>query len=419
MRFAAFAFLSLTIWSCSAWAQGRPIHSLPQGPLVTAKMLAANTGWALTGPQPRGQGYASLLWWTTDGGDKWQEITPPTKVPEIILSVFFLDTRVGWALLEDSSEGEDSIQFDLASTSSAGASWEVHRLLAPELVSKVKQSTQKAESTPNTASGYLEGSIAFADPLHGWIYVCPDLPDFKELLITRDGGSTWQPIQPPDSDFGYPHFVLVSPEVVMLSDLGPLHATQDGVKTFRTLYITRDEAKTWQRVSLPALRPNQFSRWIGEGWSRRYEDPVFLGPKHGFEVVTFSKYNPATSSTAVLFETLDGGATWKAQGLLGNLYGNLDWDISSTVIDSSWLIARQALYGLPMVTILRAGEWDNAIPDIAAGYNSRLQMSFISSTRGWLLAEGALLSTHDGGASWSDVTPMDDTFKPGRLGDDQ
>jgi photosystem II stability/assembly factor-like uncharacterized protein len=151
----------------------------------------------------------------------------------------------------------------------------------------------------------------------------------------------------------------------------------------------------------------------------RYAAPVFQDAKHGFEVVTYNSPVANTLSTAVLFETLDAGVTWQPQGLLGNLPAHMSSPISSAVVDASWLIAREPTYALPMITALHLGEWEYGIAEYAAGYRTDLHMSFISPTRGWLLTDGALLSTLDGGASWSDVTPMPHPSAPGRLTDPQ
>ena len=57
------------------------------------------------------------------------------------------------------------------------------------------------------------------------------------------------------------------------------------------------------------------------------------------------------------------------------------------------------MYALPMVTVLYPGEWANAIEFDTDGYRYGFKMSFINSARGWLIMEGALLSTRDGGGS--------------------
>jgi photosystem II stability/assembly factor-like uncharacterized protein len=365
--------LLLTVLSRGARSQGAPIHSLPNGAVKEAAMVAPNVGWAFGEPTTAG----SVLWWTIDGGAQWREITPPMPVPETIISVAFLDTRAGWALLEDVRKAPDSFQFDLASTTSAGAKWEVHPLIIPGLRSK------------DMRWGYVDGSIAFVDPLHGWMYLMADEPN---LLITSDGGKTWQPQESQVLPDGSKHLVLVTPEVAWLRD-----------GSLRGLYVTRDGAKTWQSVSLPP--PDEFSKWIAKGSDTIYTDPAFHDSKHGFEVVTYGYSKSGNLSAAVLFETLDGGVSWQARGLLGTLPENLTWPISSTVVDSSWLIARRPATGLPMITILHLGEWENGMVVREAGYGANLPMIFTNPDRGWVLMDGALLATQDGGASWTDVTP--------------
>lgn len=394
---AVTCFLFGTILSCNACSQGRPIHSQPTGNVSEASMLSPSEGWALSSPEPK-------LWWTTDGGGHWRQITPPTRAPETILSVFFLDTRVGWALLEDSSAGDDSVQFDLASTTSAGAKWEVHRLSIPELVSRVNRSTKEAQSTENRASGFIKGLITFADPLHGWMYVCPDVVDLSDTLITGDGGKSWQHAHVDELHIDPESIVLVTPEIAWLTDTRRLFTTQDG-------------AKTWRQVSLPG--PTQLSKWFGGGVAEDetfYSSPVFQDPKHGFEVLTYSGFKKAQWTTAVLFETFDGGITWRAVGVFGNL-PFMEHPMSSAVVDSTWLIARAPMYALPMVTILHPDEWTNGIDSTTAGYQSSIKMTFISPARGWLIMEGALLSTEDGGGSWLEVTPDWPQHTPARLED--
>jgi photosystem II stability/assembly factor-like uncharacterized protein len=391
-------FLFGAVLSCYAAAQGSPIHYPPKANVLDASMLSPSEGWALSVPSMK-------LWWTTDGGGQWRQITPATQGPETILSVFFLDTQVGWALLKDDEAGSDSAQFFLASTTSGGDKWEIHRLSIPELVSRVNQSTKEVQSIPNRASGVVKGLMTFVDPLHGWIYVCPDIPDLSDTLITGDGGKTWQHANVDELHIDPESIVLVTPEIVWLNDANRLFTTQDG-------------AKTWRAVSLPV--PTKLSRWFPTPHSDEefYSSPVFQDPKHGFEVVTYSWFSKVRWCNAVLFETLDGGGTWQAVGVLKNLPFR-EHPISSTVVDSTWLIPRAPMYALPMITVLHPGEWENAIEFDTYGYQYGFKMSFINSVRGWLIMDGALLSTQDGGGSWSDVTPDWPKDKPERLADAQ
>lgn len=388
--------LSLTVLSClpcSGWSQGSPIHSLPDGAVEQAAMVAPNVGWAFSFPRPEKGDESNLLWWTTDGGAHWQIITPPMSKSEIVISVSFVNTLDGWALLEDISQEPDAFQFDLASTTSAGAKWEVHHLITPRLRSN------------DMRSGFADGLVAFVDPLHGWMYLTADEPN---LMITSDGGRSWQPAQSMKMPMDSARLVPVTPLVAWLRDA-----------SFHGLYVTRDGAKTWQTVRLPPpdALANRSATGICKDSDTIYSDPIFQDSNHGFEAVTYGYSKLCGLSAAVLFETLDGGISWQVESLHGDLSPNLSRPVSSTVVDSNWLIARQPFAGLPMVTILHPGEWQNGMVATGVGYNANLKMSFTNSDRGWVLMNGALLATQDGGASWSNVTPDRDqrTFKPARL----
>lgn len=76
----------------------------------TMQLLAPSTGWAL------GNG---RLFWTTDNGEHWTDITPERPTGATIGDVFFRDQINGWVLLE-SHVGEDMIRLELATTSDGG-----------------------------------------------------------------------------------------------------------------------------------------------------------------------------------------------------------------------------------------------------------------------------------------------------------
>src|SRR5690349_6109620 len=60
-------------------------------------VIAPGVGWVLM---------PGRLYWTTDGGGQWSDITPKSPCPsEAIVAVFFLDTSNGWVLLSGWDEG--------------------------------------------------------------------------------------------------------------------------------------------------------------------------------------------------------------------------------------------------------------------------------------------------------------------------
>ena len=40
-----------------------------------------------------------------------------------------------------------------------------------------------------------------------------------------------------------------------------------------------------------------------------------------------------------------------------------------------------------------------------SGYFGTNQLSFVTPSQGWILVDAELLSTTDGGATWTDITP--------------
>lgn len=55
------------------------------------KLLTSTTGWV--------QSDLDHLYWTTDQGSHWKEITPPKSPKEFLTGIFFLDSSSGWAVL--------------------------------------------------------------------------------------------------------------------------------------------------------------------------------------------------------------------------------------------------------------------------------------------------------------------------------
>jgi hypothetical protein len=55
--------------------------------IQSMKLLTPQVGWAQSGQH---------LYWTTDGGSHWKDITPHTPSKENIADALFLDTSMGW-----------------------------------------------------------------------------------------------------------------------------------------------------------------------------------------------------------------------------------------------------------------------------------------------------------------------------------
>jgi photosystem II stability/assembly factor-like uncharacterized protein len=368
------------------------------------QLLAANVGWATNGPQ---------LLWTSSGGAEWKDITPPAAKDGLISAVFFLDTNHGWVLLV---HGEPDIpgglHFDLASTDSAGATWSVEPL-----------------SMPDGLSGALfggEASFAFADPSHGWLALYSGINDmsrgYGSILATSDGGRSW--VSPHVLTHRRGDVGLAGPMVMVTPQFGWLVGGGGNDE----LYVTRDGAKTWQRIELespvktdqmleydrnfeqfersfqalpPAAAKLARERAQAEDHSyAEYDLPTFNDPKHGYICVTYP-------GVVVLFATEDGGVTWKPDRVLTGLQEHSQGEkVVSAMADSTWITGRVPKDAMPQLSKLGPGAsaTDTTMP--APEESGVSQMSFATASQGWVVTnESKLLSTNDGGATWTDITP--------------
>ena len=146
-----------------------------------------------------------------------------------------------------------------------------------------------------------EGTLAFVDDQHGWMILNSANASARAgaLLVTSDGGRNWRDTHDDDPG-GQGPVVLLTPEEGWMA----------GGEHDDDLHVTRDGAKSWQTISLPAPKE------ISPAKFRTADAPVFEDSKHGFVAVTFTGGH---QSAAVLFATDDGGRNWKADRILSNL----------------------------------------------------------------------------------------------------
>jgi photosystem II stability/assembly factor-like uncharacterized protein len=331
-------------------------------PIDSMQLLSPTVGWA---------SWEGDLFWTEDKGLTWTQITPARNLfgSHKIFSVFFLDTRRGWALSADA----------VLSTIDAGAHWSMTKLDVSYLQERLGR------------YGTV-GQIYFADSLHGWVSL--DVDSGREghkswLLITSDGGGSWQPA-PRDPGLSGSIRLVTPMEGWIRSPLGD------------ALLVTHDGARCWKKVSLTPPK---------DGYSNSdatYDLPMFEDSKHGFLPVTYTG-GLGTKAIAVLYATEDGGLTWKSDSTLTNLASRpIGNGVSSTVVGSTWIIATELDSGNsnPAITPIASGG------TLAAGYNSESdyygarQLSFVTPSQGWVLvSENRLTSTSDGGATWTELNP--------------
>ena len=116
----------------------------------------------------------------------------------------------------------------------------------------------------------------------------------RGLLITRDGGQTWQLTLKLDWH-SYQDIRFVDPEHIIVVSSSDVRPPGEPVSLF--LYTTADGGAHWHTSSIAPIT-------VGTARS-----PFFLNDHEGWELA-FSGDNPANPTMAALYHTTDGGAHW-------------------------------------------------------------------------------------------------------------
>lgn len=127
--------------------------------------------------------------------------------------------------------------------------------------------------------------VAFIDKDYGWLQTSGNV-----LYMTRDAGSTWQPLPAPPQDASQLRLRRPTEAWMAGFESGPPH-----------VYSSTDAGQSWQRHDLPSP--------AGGSWDFRsyYQPSVELLPKAG--VVAYVR--PPSGSPVYTYTSFDGGATWR------------------------------------------------------------------------------------------------------------
>ena len=356
------------------------------GVVSRMKLIAPGVGWAERGGR---------FYWTTDSGANWRDITPPSNsdLDEHISDFYFLDSQRGWALFSrfDKDESDEfkyeEPKFDLAHTTDAGATWTRTHLALP-----APADYGNSHRMPLSSWG---GTIAFLDPLYGWMNITLPLSMhnfFSFLLVTSDGGRNWRRA---------PSFPALADAAMLL--VTPSDGWMIGRSRFsdKELFVTHDGTKSWQQALVDTPKEVLPATMAGYYWLPTFEDN-----KHGLLEVSYSG-GVGVKPAAVLFATGDGGQTWKLDRMVKSEYGSQGYG-SPTAVGSSWVWVTVGDLG-PKLTTVGTGERIDASADAATDVSRHSavgQVSFATPANGWaIVGDGELISTTDGGATWTTLRP--------------
>jgi photosystem II stability/assembly factor-like uncharacterized protein len=245
------------------------------------------------------------------------------------------------------------------------------------------------EAMPGRSPNLL--SASFADPSHGWLLVRTGGPPFVdgELFRTTDAGATWM-------DLGSPVVASDQPYRVEFTDRerGWLDSRSAGPY----LYTTADAGATWNRVPLPAP---------AKGWARQGEFFVTAQPTRGpgvvASVVNFPPLSGRSASGAAILSypplrvrAFDGGSS------VTYTYFTVK-DLTSA--PGSSLVATNQVPGLPEVqpadqvvlsSVDGGNSWSIISPPLAAG-----AIGYFDASNWWWIGSGSWSRSSDGGKTWT------------------
>ena len=336
------------------------------------------------------------LYWTDDNGRTWRDIEPDFR-GEQAFATFFLNRSQGWALLASGDYGET--KYGLASTNDSGATWSLTHI--------------NLTANPHEIIILPQGHMQFSDVNHGWINLDVESGSAFHggyLLRTVDGGKNWTFAGGPSAG----EIRFIDPQTGWLVYGGDL-------------WVTHDAAAHWEQVSVkppPGIDPKH---------GAFYHLPVLTDRKHGVMEVNFT--SPPTQSTdecqQSLFVSDHAGRNWKFKQMLAREAECKEMVVVSAG-DSTVIVADSSGETLTLKKFDLGGSTKPTTTSSALGFLTMVvSASFVTPQQGWVETTascktacstcvlkpahaeswgglfqqcGALLSTSDGGKTWTDIT---------------
>ena len=320
-------------------------------------LVRPSTGWVLSG--------GSHVYWTTNNGQSWNEITPALNRTQGIQSVFFMDASHGWVALDDGADSA-KLPFSVASTKDGGKSWQYATL-------NFNVSGSLFAGAPATVT-----SIDFTDAEHGWImYQAPTNTQFSDGLLARteDGGAHWA--------LALKSVPIAGQLSFGSSSMGVLYGRdpQSDDKQHNHAWHTTDGGSSWQKAALPL--PAQCSR--GNCLIESLGPAFFQSRQEVFLAATV-RLPDEQSVASFLYKSVTAGSTWDidsaslTQGK-NELRPTAMFDGQAVyLLQRGGTLSLQAGMSETQLQLPTALGWPFTVTDASS--------SFVDSANGWLLGGG-------------------------------
>jgi photosystem II stability/assembly factor-like uncharacterized protein len=259
---------------------------------------------------------------TTDGGAHWVNVSPPSIPGRAFLDgSYFLDAKHAW-ISETASLGASDFEVVVYGTSDGGRTWQGG---AP--ITRLDQAGIYYNVNPQSGSLTVP-QLDFVDSVNGWLSFMTDAaatsqPSTDLLYRTSDGGLRWSLVS---TRTGLSRHCLSGMTFASATTgwMSSIDCIDDPAAP--SLLVTLDGGVSWQVQPLPIAVPNAPDMPI-PGCPCSVDLPVFFDASHGYIYVIGTP--PAVLVTA------DGGKNWTTRRLpvgpladLGLYDANHGWAVS-------------------------------------------------------------------------------------------
>jgi photosystem II stability/assembly factor-like uncharacterized protein len=276
-------------WANVTPAAARPLLSTSNAAEVLDAVDGERTYLAVTGSTQESAAAVNLtvVFTTNNGGRTWTE-SAPLRTAATISLLSFADAEHGWLLMSaGAAAGHNAVR--VYRTADGGRHWSL-TAASPPLTAATPPLGSSSTGT-GIPLGCDKAGLAFASATTGWLSSTCAVGLQGELLVSRDGGTTWatQSLPLPASTCDSNQCFVIGPQFT--GGTGFLTVAPEAGTP--SLLTSRDLGQTWTPLSLPA----------GAG---RYPQIKFFSPSLGLLVSAGAQ----EALGDVFYTTSDGGQTW-------------------------------------------------------------------------------------------------------------